>query len=413
MPQPAFNVLEELDTMTKRNLLLYYANQYSKAKSKKEKSKIISNFVYTTKYNRSYACFLLRKKLLKLPLFKKFSSKILLNTKKAKRSKPRIYDEKVFKALRKIWVILDFPCSLRLKALLPQMVAKLKAFGELNISEDTEGKLLKISRSTIDRLLSKERQALNLKPRAKTKPGSLLKKQIPFRTHKGWKDNVVGFVEMDLLSHDGGNAKGEFAFSLVITDISTQWTEIFPLKNKAQCWTFEALQQALKRFPFPIRGIDCDNDSAFINHHLFRWCQEKGIVFTRSRPYWKNDNCHVEQKNWSIGRRYFGYYRYEGEQALKVMKEMSILLSLYVNYFQPCVKLLEKTRSGARVKKIYDVPKTPFERVLEREDVALEIKEELKEIYEKLNPAELRERILQLQDKLFKLATSVRGIKYE
>ena len=142
--------------------------------------------------------------------------------------------------------------------------------GELLLKDSTREKLLHISRSTIDRLLAPERKLITLKPRAKTKPGSLLKRQIPIRTHSQWKDNTPGFIEIDLLSHDGGLARGEFAYTLVLTDIHTQWTELVPVRNRAQVWTFQALQQAIKRFPFPIKGIDSDNDSAFINHHLLK-----------------------------------------------------------------------------------------------------------------------------------------------
>ncbi len=139
--------------------------------------------------------------------------------------------------------------------------------------------------------------------------------------------------------------RGEFAYTLVLTDVYTQWSELIPVKNRAQHWTFQALQQALRRFPFPIRGIDSDNDSAFINHHLLCWCKENGIIFTRSRPYWKSDNCHVEQKNWSIGRRFLGYFRYDRPEALTVIEELEELISLYVNYFLPSVKL-KKDKAG-------------------------------------------------------------------
>ena len=191
-----------------------------------------------------------------------------------------------------------------------------------------------------------------------------------------------------------------------MTDVETQWTEVIPVRNRAQVWVFEALKEAEGRFPFPLRGIDSDNDSSFINHHLLRWCEQRRITFTRSRPYQKNDNCHVEQKNWSVVRRYAGYFRYEGEEALGVLREMGQVLRLYVNYFQPSVKLLEKVREGSKVKKRYDDPKTPYERVLECADLDEEVKRGLKEEYEGLNPAELRRRLLKLQEKLIELATA-------
>lgn len=169
------------------------------------------------------------------------------------------------------------------------------------------------------------------------------------------------------MSHDGGFSRGDFCYTLVLTDVKTQWTEVIPVRNRAQVWVFEALKEGEGRFPFPLRGIDSDNDSAFINYHLLRWCEQNRITFTRSRPYQKNDNCHVEQKRRSVVRRYAGYFRYEGEKALGVLREMGQVLRLYVNYFQPSMKLLEKVRQGSKVKKRYDDPKTPYERVLECE----------------------------------------------
>ncbi len=312
---------------------------------------------------------------------------------KIKRKRKRIYDREVFLVLRRIWEILDYPCSLKLKVMLPEMIRKLEESGDIIVETEVREKLLRISRSTIDRLLYKERKRFELKPRSKTRPGSLIKRRIPIRTHKGWREDGPGFIEIDLISHDGGMARGEYAYTLVLTDVKTQWTEVVPLKNKAQVWTFNGLLKAIENFPFPIRGIDSDNGSEFINHHLLRWTEENNIIFTRSRPYWKNDNCHVEQKNWSIGRRYFGYFRYDTEKALKVMTELSDLLRLYINFFIPSVKLLKKIHMGHKVKKIYDQPKTPYQRVIESPHVPDTIKQELKAQYKSLNPTQLHKKL--------------------
>jgi transposase InsO family protein len=186
-----------------------------------------------------------------------------------------------------------------------------------------------------------------------------------------------------------------------------------PLKNRAQLWAFEALKEASLRMPFPLKGLDSDNDGAFINHHLLRWCSEKGVVFSRSRAYRKNDNRHVEQKNWTVARRYFGYLRYDTDEALKVLKELSRLLSFYVNFFQPSVKLQEKRRNGGKVRRIYDEPKTPFERVLKHPGVPKTVEEDLRRKYQELNPADLRRKILRLEEKLFNLATPIKGVLHE
>jgi len=404
---------KELDLMTRKKIIRAYAKRYQKATSKKEKSEILDEFLSVIDYNRSYAAWLLRHAGRKVRIRTPQGVRVIVVADphlKIRRRRSRTYDREVFLALRKIWVLLDYPCSLKLKAILPEVLPKLEAYGELVLTEEVRQKLLRISRATIDRLLASERRRLKLKPRARTKPGTLLKKQIPIRTHAGWQEGVPGFLEMDLISHDGGLAKGDFAWTLVLTDIETQWTELVPVKNRAQVWTFQALQEALQRFPFPIRGLDCDNDGAFINRHLVEWCQEEGILLTRSRPYWKNDNCHVEQKNWSVGRRYLGYGRYDTEEALRVLRELGVWVSLYVNHFQPSVKLLRKVREGAKVRRIYGEPKTPYQRVLEHPEVSEEIKEELRRRYEGLNPAELYRKIRRLQRKLFMLATPVQGV---
>jgi len=405
-----------LDLMTRKAITILYSKRYKNATSKKEKSQILTEFVSTTGYNRSYASWLLRnagkKVTINTPNGKRYI--VVADPKrKIKRKRKRVYDQRVRLALIKIWTILDYPNSMKLKAILPKIIPKLEAHGEILLEESVREKLFRISRATIDRLLSKERKRMRLKPRAKTKPGTLLKKQIPIRTHAGWKEDEPGFLEIDLISHDGGYAKGEFAYTLVMTDIKTQWTEVIPVRNRAQRWTLEAMKEAMERFPFRIKGIDTDNDSAFINKYLLEWTREEVIIFTRSRPYWKNDNCHVEQKNWSIGRRYLGYLRYDTEEALEVIKEIGELLSLYVNYFQPSMKLVRKERIGSKVRKEYDEPKTPYERVLESPEIEEGTKEKLRARYEELNPAELHRRIKDLQERLFRLATPVRGMKYE
>ena len=407
---------KELDLMTRKKLIKVYARNYQKARSKKTKSLILSEFVRLTGYNRSYASWLLRNAGRKIQISTPKGPKIILvadPNRKIKRKRPKIYDQKVKKALIKVWAILDYPSSLHLKAMLPGIIPKLEKHRELHLSEEVREKLLRISRSTIDRLLAPERKRLKLKSRARTKPGSLLKKQIAIRTHADWKEDEPGFVEVDLVGHDGGLAKGDFAWSLTLVDIATQWTEIEALKNRAQVWTFSALEEIRRRLPFPLKGLDCDNDSAFINHHLFRWCQKQGIIFTRSRPYQKNDNCHVEQKNWTVARRYLGYFRYDTEEALEVMRELTRLLSLYVNFFRPSMKLKEKRQKDGRIRRIYDQPKTPYQRVLEHPKIPEETKERLRKRYEELNPAELRRKILHLQGRLFALATPVKGVEYE
>src|SRR5699024_7894428 len=190
--------------------------------------------------------------------------------------------------------------------------------------------------------------------RSHTKPGSLLKSQIPIRTWAEWDDAVPGFVEIDLVGHEGGNAAGEFCFTLTVTDIATGWTINRSVRNKAQKWVFEALQHVVSAFPFPIKGIDSDNGSEFINDHLLRWCETNKITFTRSRPQHKNDGAHVEQKNWARVRELVGYYRYDTPAELDKLNQIWELDGEFSNYFVPQQKLIFKQRNGAKVTKRYN-----------------------------------------------------------
>lgn len=364
-----------------------------KGSTKKEKKKILDEFCNLTGYNRSYGARVLR--LRQRPPTNK-------NTLK-KRNKPRIYGQDTVIALKKIWATLDGICSKRIKAVLPEITSVLEKHNEIKLDSSTREKLMNISAATIDRLLLSERKKLILKGKSFTKPGTLLKNQIPIRTFTDWNENTAGFVEIDLVSHDGGNLRGDFCQTLDVTDIATAWTETAAIRNKAQRWVFEALQEIRERIPFPILGIDSDNGSEFINHHLVRFCDAEKITFTRSRPYKKNDNCYVEQKNWTVVRRFVGYRRYDGDDEVAVLNEIYSYLRLYTNFFLPSMKLIEKTRQGGKVKKKYDDPKTPYKRVLASEDMAEEIKAQLKQEYENLNPVSLKKTIYNLQNKLYKI----------
>lgn len=194
------------------------------------------------------------------------------------------------------------PTGKRLAPVLSELVPRLRQFGELDIDDATAELLVSMSAATIDRRLAPERKKHQLRGRSHTKPGSLLKSQIPIRTWAQWDDAKPGFVEIDLVGHEGGNAVGDHAYTLTVTDIATGWTENRSIPNKARTWVIAALDEIAKVLPFPIRVIDSDNGSEFINHHLLAWCEQREITFTRSRPGNSNDGCHVEQKNWAIVR---------------------------------------------------------------------------------------------------------------
>lgn len=276
----------------------------------------------------------------------------------------------------------------------------LERFEEITLDPQTRQKLLVISAPTIDRLLRPYRVKLHARARSTTKPGTLLKHQIPIRTFSEWDDAIPGFVEIDLVSHDGGNLEGDVVQTLDVTDVATGWTETHAVKNKAQRWVFEALSDVITHLPFELKGIDSDNGGEFINNHLARFCKESSITFTRSRPYRKNDSCFVEQKNWSVVRRAVGYYRYDTPPELELLNELYRSLRLYTNFFQPVMKLLSKTRVGSKVIKKHDQPLTPYHRVLKHPSVSPARKHQLQKQYQELNPASLKRAISKLQDRL-------------
>ncbi len=383
------------------------ARRYQRGR-KKEKTEILDVFVEMTGYHRVYARWLLRNWGRKVEVKGKDGRRVIFVgevRKRKKRKRKREYGEEEKKVIVRVWKILDFPCGKRLKAALPEMIRVLEREGEIKVNPEVKERLNRISSATLDRILKRERARWDIKKLKKgtTKPGSLLKSQIPIRTFAEWDEKKPGFVEVDLVSHDGGNTRGDYIHTLDVTDVATGWTETQAVRNKAQVWVFEALKDIFQRMPFPILGIDSDNGSEFINAHLLRFCEENKITFTRTRPYRKNDNCYVEQKNWSVVRKTVGYYRYDTEWELKLLNELYSILRLYTNFFQPSMKLIEKVRVGSKVKKKYDTPKTPYQRVLESPFVPEDTKEMLKKEYEKLNPVKLKRALVRMQNKLLEM----------
>ncbi|KQC04789.1 MAG: integrase [Candidatus Cloacimonas sp. SDB] len=379
-------------------------NRYQRA-SKKEKTMMLNEFIRLTGYNRCYACQILKKKERVLGYLNIAGKRIkyVADKRKIKRKKKKIYDQDVLVALKEIWKICDYLCSKRLAPFLSEIIPVLEKWGEIKLNLKVREKLFKISAATIDRLLADTRKKCRIKGRSTTKPGTLLKKSIPIRTFADWDEKVPGFFEVDLVSHDGGAARGDFNQSLNFTDIATGWEEMVAVKNKAQVWVFEGIKEIEGRLPFSILGIDSDNGAEFINAHLIRYCKERKITFTRSRPYRKNDSCFVEQKNWSVIRRAVGYGRYDTDKELSILNELYSYLRLYVNFFQPVRKLIKKERIGSKVTKRYDEAKTPYRRVLASPDIEDEVKVKLRKEYGMLNPAELKRKITKLQNRLLKL----------
>jgi len=356
--------------------------------SKRERSIILDEFVKTTRYHRKHAIAILngRRQRVSGPI---------------RRPRGKTYGPDVGDALIKLADLFDNICSKRLRAALDVELPRLYKAGVLQVSPECYRKLLAVSPSTMDRLRS-EREQRPGKRRGFTKPGSLLKDQIPIRTWADWTEDRPGFCELDLVDHSGGVIvrDQDHAWTLCFTDIHTAWTECVATPNKAQIHVFAAIKQARQRLPFSLLGIDSDNGSEFINNQLYRYCVQEHITFTRGRAGRSNDNAYVEQKNWSIVRRAVGYYRYDTPHQLDLLNSLYALLHYYDNFFLPVAKLKEKVRIGSKVKRVYDDPQTPYARALKSEHLSEADKNELREAYSHLDLLALRQRIDELLDEL-------------
>ena len=355
-----------------------------------EKQRILDEFVAITGYHRKYAIHLLNHGAPPAAT--------------AKRKRRRTYTPPVIAALVLIWEILDRPCGKRLKPYLPEIVQVLERHRELVLDAPSKALLLRMSRSTIDRAVAEARQRSYRRARGTTKPGSLLKDSIPIRTYTPWDEQRPGFIEVDLIAHSGEAAEGEFLFSLNAVDVATGWTETVAIANKGQAATLAGLLDIRQRLPMPLLGIDSDNGTEFINAHLLRYCQQQQITFTRCRPYRKNDQAHIEQKNWSVVRRLVGYDRYDSPQALQQLQDLYQTLRLYLNFFQPMLKLVSKERFGTKVRKRYDEARTPYQRVLTAQEVSQTVKDQLQTLYLTLNPVQLRRHIDHILTDLWDMA---------
>ena len=375
------------------------ASRYQRS-NKKEKSLILTELVQLTEYSRVYARRVLRQHGKRI---RQGQQSLLADVRvRSPRSRSPYYDEKVKATLIKIWRVMDYICGKRLQPALPELLVVLERHNELQCDRLTREKLLHISAATIDRLLRSERRKHELRGQARTKPGTLFKHQIPIRTFAEWDEQQPGFGEIDLVGHDGGVGAGEYCQTLDFTDIATIWTETRAVRNKAQARVFEALQKVRKDLPFGLLGLDSDNGSEFINDQLLKYCRQEKITFTRSRPYRKNDNCFVEQKNYSIVRRAVGYARYDTDEQCALLNELYSYLRLYTNFFLPTMKLKSKVRSGSKVKKCYDQAQTPYQRVLQSKLVSKAAKDRLRAKYVMLNPAALKRKLERLQQRLAK-----------
>jgi len=378
---------------SKRDVAQRMRERYLRAKGKADKTRLLDEFVELTGYDRVYARVLLRHG----PPVRTGSIR--------RAGRPCAYGPQVVVALRVCAEVTGWICGKRLVAILPELVPALEKEGALKLYGDERQALLSMKSATIDRRLREARRVARPKGISTTKPGSLLKSQIPIRTYTPWDEQKPGFIEIDLVAHCGDSGAGEFLYTLNAVDVATGWTECEPVANKGQVAVFEALQRIRQRLPFPLLGIDSDNGSEFINMHLLRYCQVESITFTRCRAYHKNDQAHIEQKNYTQVRQVVGYDRLRGEEALGQLRGIYRVLRLQTNGWLPAMKLVSKQRDGSKVKKQYDEPKTPLRRVLETTLAPTEARVEFERELGECGPLKLKEALDAHREKLWRLRT--------
>lgn len=362
--------------MTKKDkqaVVRAFSNQYSCAR-KKDKSELLDRILQTTGYSRKHLM------------------EILPNPPKVRKRKRRIQKGRyvqVLKLLRILWAVSNYACGKRLEPMIPSYLAALRRHKELVVTREERMLLLQISASTIDRLLTHDRKRINIKGRSRTKPGSLLKHQIPIKTWRDWDNATPGFMEIDSVHHCGSSLYGEYVYTLDTIDVATGWNECCAHLGRGEYRTIEALETIRKRLPFPLLGVDFDCGSEFVNWHLVRYADKNQITYTRAREGIKNDQPYIEQQNYSIVRRFVGYKRLDSEEQLEKVNKIYELLSDYQNFFQPVMRLKTKVRDGAKVTRKYGTPLTAYQRVLKRRDIPKETKNKLRKRYKKLNPKKL------------------------
>ena len=374
-----------MDLATKQSLVRSLSKEYEKA-SWQMRKQMIDQLVLAAGYRRDYA------------------SHILLNPPISPKKKLwRIRESKyqvIVSPLTKIYGISNFASGKRLVGMIPAYVETLTRDRELFPADKQKELLLSVSAATIERLIKPERKKVFGKGRTTTKPGTLLKNQIPIHVFTRWDDRAPGFGEIDLVAHCGPTAKGEFAYTLDFIDLDTNWDECVAFLGRGENNAMKAVQTIRERLPFALLGIDSDNGEEFINWELYRWCKKEEITFTGCREYRKNDQAHVEEKNWSVVRRYTGYKRFETQEQVYLLNKLYKQLRLYFNFFQATLKLERKVRVSGKVKRIYPKAKTPYWRVLEHPDIPEKNKDKLREQYKTLNPAKLLRRIQEITDQL-------------
>jgi hypothetical protein len=369
--------------MSKKELISATKPRYLKA-SKKEKTKILGEFCQNTGYNRKYA----------ISIFKAEFDYHRISREGRKKRKQK-YGSDALEVVIKIWELLEYPCGIRLKPSLTPMLCAMERSKEIRVSEEIKLKLKKISAKTLDRRLGREREVRKLdRNRGTTRHGSLLKSSIPIRI-TNWDTAEVGFMEMDTVSHNGGDGSGEFVSSLDMVEIYSGWSEQYGVMGKGEIGVVSAVDDIRQGLPFQLSGLDSDGGGEFINWHMVKYCMKDNLGFTRSRPNHSNDNAYVEQKNYTHIRQLLGYGRFDTKEQLEAINDLyRNELRLFNNFFKPVMKIASKEKVNNSVcKKKYDEAKTPYQRLMECPQIPDEKKKELKALYLSLNPVQLKRSI--------------------
>jgi hypothetical protein len=370
----------QLSLATRRELIQAIAQRYHSA-ARPEKKKILDEFIQVTGYHRKHAIRALRK-----------SSGIDV----APVPRSRIYDEAVRHALTILWEAADRICGKRLKEAIPTLVDAMERYGHLQLDPAIRRLVLTMSPATMDRVLKPIRET-GKQGRRRSGINTALRRSVAVRTFNDWNDPPPGFFEMDMVAHCGQSVAGSHVHSLVLTDNASGWTEAAALVVREQTLITVTVEEIRGKLPFPLLGLDVDNDSAFINETVVEYCKGQKIELTRSRAYKKNDQAWIEQKNGSVVRRLVGYGRLEGATAAEALGALHEVARFYVNFFQPSFKLKSKMREGAKVAKKYYPPATPYERLLASDRVTDACKEELRGVFQTLDPVDLLRRIREAQ----------------
>ena len=372
----------------RREVLSAVAERYRSA-GRVEKGRILDALCRTTGWHRKHAVRALRRRVVDKAVGIA-----------APRERKRRYGATIQDALTALWEASDRVCGKRLVAMIPTLVPALARHGRLQLGKGEQAQLLAVSAATIDRMLGEVKVAAAGGRRRRAGFYSAIRREVPIRTFNDWKDPAPGFCEVDMVAHGGTSVAGSFIQTLTMVDVATGWTECLPLVNRDGSLVVEAIKRAQSLFPWLLRGVDFDNDSAFMNEVVVPWCREQKLEVTRSRAYKKNDQAFVEQKNGAVVRRLMGYGRFDGVETARVMARLYAAARLYVNFFQPSFKLKEKRRDGAKMIKRYHNPSTPYERALAHPMVTEAVKKRLREQYRTLDPVALLAEIRAAQEEL-------------